>query len=61
MVRCLHEYGCLVVRDSRVSQADNNRFIDMMERYFEQDDAAKRADSRPGDAARISTAISRVF
>jgi isopenicillin N synthase-like dioxygenase len=44
---CLHKYGVLVVRDSRVSEDDNARFLDMMEQYFEQDDAAKRADARP--------------
>ena len=36
MCDCLHKYGVLVVRDSRVSEDDNARFLDMMEQYFER-------------------------
>mmetsp|Transcript_22801 Transcript_22801/g.70519 ORF Transcript_22801/g.70519 Transcript_22801/m.70519 type:complete len:363 (+) Transcript_22801:269-1357(+) len=41
----LHAYGCLVVKDPRVDDADNETFLDMMERYFEQSDGA--TDARP--------------
>eukprot|EP00948_MAST-09A_sp_MAST-9A-sp1_P000039 g39.t1 len=47
IAKCLHLYGCLVVKDSRVNEADNNAFLDMMEKYFEQDDAQKQKDVRP--------------
>lgn len=36
-----------MVRDPRTSEADSKRFLDMMERYFSQDLAAKLADVRP--------------
>ena len=45
--RILRETGALVVKDPRCSTEDNDRFIDMMERYFEQSDAAKRLQERP--------------
>jgi len=35
------------VRDPRVRAADNERFLDMMERYFSRPGDAKMADSRP--------------
>ncbi len=35
------------MRDSRVDSADNERFIDMMERYFSQSAADKKAEERP--------------
>jgi hypothetical protein len=41
----LHKYGCLVIRDPRVEEVHNTRFLDMMERYFEQSDGKK--DARP--------------
>eukprot|EP00941_MAST-03F_sp_MAST-3F-sp1_P003856 g3856.t1 len=47
VVECLHKYGVLVVKDSRVSEDDNNNFLNVMERYFEQEDTVKREDSRP--------------
>jgi len=37
----------LIVRDSRVTDADNNKFLDMLESYFEQPEEALRADARP--------------
>lgn len=43
---CLRETGALVVRDPRVSQADNSAFIDMMEEYFSQPHEAKMRDVR---------------
>eukprot|EP00743_Colponemidia_sp_Colp-15_P000007 GILK01000011.1.p2 GENE.GILK01000011.1~~GILK01000011.1.p2 ORF type:complete len:355 (-),score=78.08 GILK01000011.1:206-1270(-) len=31
---CLHRYGVLVVRDPRVHESDNDRFLDTMEKYY---------------------------
>ncbi|KAJ8679647.1 hypothetical protein QAD02_015434 [Eretmocerus hayati] len=39
--------SCLIARDPRVSEEDNNKFLDMMERYFEQDEKDKLVDARP--------------
>ena len=39
--------GCVLVRDPRVSEADNSRFLDLLERYFEQPEDLKRKDARP--------------
>jgi isopenicillin N synthase-like dioxygenase len=36
-----------VQRDPRVTFADNDKFIDMMEKYFEQPESAKKEDERP--------------
>jgi hypothetical protein len=44
---CLRDTGALVVRDPRVSYADNSRFLDMMERYFGQTHDEKMRDCRP--------------
>ncbi|TPX09094.1 uncharacterized protein E0L32_001643 [Thyridium curvatum] len=40
-------YGALVLHDSRVSEADNSSFLDLMEEYFAQPDDALRQDERP--------------
>ena len=34
MAEALSKYGCLVIKDPRVNQAQNDRFLDMMEKYF---------------------------
>jgi hypothetical protein len=47
LAESLRSTGCVVVRDPRVAAADNARFLDMMERYFAQDAAAKMAEARP--------------
>ena len=44
---CVPRFGLLVCRDSRVSDAQNSHFLDMMESYYEQDDAIKAKDARP--------------
>ena len=31
----LHKYGCLVIKDPRVDQKENNEFLDLMEKYFQ--------------------------
>ncbi|KAG2022943.1 hypothetical protein CC2G_000655 [Coprinopsis cinerea AmutBmut pab1-1] len=40
-------YGALVLHDSRVSEEDNNTFLDLVEDYFNQPDEALRKDERP--------------
>ncbi|OQR90823.1 hypothetical protein THRCLA_09197, partial [Thraustotheca clavata] len=45
VAECLYKYGVLVVRDPRATEDDNNTFVDMMERYFEQTDF--KQDARP--------------
>nr|KAJ0227102.1 hypothetical protein LSAT_V11C100043210 [Lactuca sativa] len=45
--RTLKETGALLVKDPRCSAQDNDRFIDMMEKYFEQPDEFKRLQERP--------------
>ena len=39
--------GCVLVRDPRVSELDNSKFLDLLERYFEQPEELKREDARP--------------
>lgn len=43
----LHTYGALAIRDPRVTFADNGKFLDMIEQYFEQDEETKLKDARP--------------
>lgn len=43
----LIRYGALIVKDSRVSEDANSRFLDVMEDYFDQDEEALKADARP--------------
>lgn len=40
-------YGALVLHDSRVSEADNTTFLDLLEDYFAQPEAELRKDERP--------------
>ncbi|KDD73684.1 hypothetical protein H632_c1930p1 [Helicosporidium sp. ATCC 50920] len=47
LARCLHETSALVIRDPRVHEADNKRFLSTMERYFSQSEEAKLQDVRP--------------
>ena len=42
----LHRYGLAILKDPRTTEADNDAFIDMMERYFEQSDELKSGDVR---------------
>jgi hypothetical protein len=41
----LHNFGCLVIKDPRVDETHNDRFVDMLERYFEVSDGKR--DARP--------------
>lgn len=45
VAEALHMYGIVILRDPRVFNEDNNRFLDMMEQYFEVSDGAR--DARP--------------
>lgn len=47
----LHKYGVCIVKDPRVAEADNFRFLDMMERYFEVSDGIR--DARPEYAYQV--------
>ena len=40
-------YGALLVQDSRVSEDDNNTFLDLIEDYFAQPNDALKKDERP--------------
>ncbi|XP_060208739.1 uncharacterized protein LOC132636075 isoform X2 [Lycium barbarum] len=45
--RTLRETGALLVKDPRCTAEDNDRFIDMMEKYFQQPEEFKRLQERP--------------
>eukprot|EP00897_Mesotaenium_endlicherianum_P007660 jgi/Mesen1/6922/ME000358S06248 len=47
LATCLKEAGAIVVRDPRCSTEDNQKFLDMMERYFSQADEVKQQHARP--------------
>lgn len=40
-------YGALVLHDSRVSEEDNSRFLDLLEDYFAQPEGELKKDERP--------------
>lgn len=41
----LHNFGCLVIKDPRVDETHNDRFVDLLEKYFEASDGKR--DARP--------------
>ncbi|RKO95648.1 hypothetical protein CAUPRSCDRAFT_2547, partial [Caulochytrium protostelioides] len=45
--QALETYSAFALRDPRVREEDNARFLDMMEDYFAQPTAAKQRDARP--------------
>lgn len=45
VAQALHQFGLVIIKDPRVSEADNDRFINLMERYFEGSDGIR--DARP--------------
>ncbi|RYG66195.1 hypothetical protein EON64_10305 [archaeon] len=47
----LHHFGLVVLKDPRVSEADNERFLNMMERYFAISDGIR--DARPDAAYQV--------
>ncbi|KAL2652342.1 hypothetical protein R1flu_020470 [Riccia fluitans] len=44
---CLRDTGALVIRDPRCTTEDNDRFLDMMEKYWGQSENFKRQQERP--------------
>jgi hypothetical protein len=44
---CLRETGALVIRDPRCTIADNDAFLDMMEKFWGQTEEFKRKQERP--------------
>jgi hypothetical protein len=49
----LHSTGCLYVRDFRVKEEDNGRFLDLLERYFAASDGQR--DARPQYAFQVTS------
>lgn len=47
LVNILHKQSFVIVYDPRVSNVDNDRYLDMMERYFSQSEKQLRKDERP--------------
>ncbi|KAK3236968.1 hypothetical protein CYMTET_52926 [Cymbomonas tetramitiformis] len=47
LAACLRDTGLVVVRDARVPHSSSARFIDLMEKYFEQEREEKMKDARP--------------
>lgn len=47
VVDSFHKTGILIIKDPRVTQEDNDVFIDLVEKYFSQDDEVKLKDTRP--------------
>lgn len=45
--RTLSDTGALLVKDPRCTAEDNDKFIDMMEKYFQQPEEFKRLQERP--------------
>lgn len=45
VTEALHVYGCLLLKDSRVSNEQNEYFLNMMESYFSKSDGVR--DARP--------------
>ena len=54
----LYQYGLVVLRDPRVAEADNDRFVDMMEKYFEGSDGLR--DARPEYGYQVGVTKDRV-
>ncbi|CAN8066460.1 unnamed protein product [Agarophyton chilense] len=43
----LRDYGAVLIRDPRVLSQDSEKFVNLMERYFEQSPDVKMKDARP--------------
>lgn len=54
----LHRYGVCIVKDPRVAEEDNNRFLDMMEGYFEISDGVR--DARPSYSYQVGVTPAHV-
>ncbi|OAA47976.1 hypothetical protein ISF_09508 [Cordyceps fumosorosea ARSEF 2679] len=53
----LIQYGALVLRDSRVAARDNDDFLDLLEDYFAQPEAAQRRDERPALSYQVGATL----
>eukprot|EP01080_Neovahlkampfia_damariscottae_P010377 gene10377-2906_t len=53
--RSFKETGILIVKDPRVSEEENENFLDMMEKYYNQSDKEKEKDSRPEYAYQVGS------
>jgi isopenicillin N synthase-like dioxygenase len=42
----LHEYGILIIKDPRVAEVENENFINLLERYYEQPESVRSSDVR---------------
>eukprot|EP00871_Galdieria_phlegrea_P005463 jgi/Galph1/5918/GphlegSOOS_G4541.1 len=47
LVEALHRYGAVAVKDSRVNEEHNEKFLNLLEQYFEQPTELKLRDCRP--------------
>jgi isopenicillin N synthase-like dioxygenase len=47
---CLHKYGILVFKDPRANEQENNKYIDLMEHYFDKTSKAFYEGSELDDA-----------
>lgn len=56
----LHLYGLLIVRDPRANEKDNDVFLNMLERYFEQPEEEKNVDVRKELHYQVGATPSRV-
>lgn len=52
-------FGALVLHDSRVSEADNDAFLDLLEDYFAQPEAALRRDERPALGYQVGVTLEK--
>ncbi|CAM1501563.1 Fc.00g035470.m01.CDS01 [Cosmosporella sp. VM-42] len=50
-------YGALVLHDSRVSEDDNTKFLDLLEDYFDQPDELLKKDERPDLSYQIGVTL----
>ncbi|KAK4235598.1 hypothetical protein C8A03DRAFT_17678 [Achaetomium macrosporum] len=55
--KALITYGALVLHDSRVSEQDNDTFLDLLEDYFAQPEADLKKDERPELAYQIGVTL----
>ncbi|WVR07890.1 hypothetical protein IAU60_004933 [Kwoniella sp. DSM 27419] len=49
--------GALIVQDSRAKKEANDRFLDLFEDYFRQDEKALRADERPEEGFQVGVTL----
>ncbi|KAK4149362.1 hypothetical protein C8A00DRAFT_18933 [Chaetomidium leptoderma] len=55
--KALITYGALVLHDARVSEHDNDTFLDLLEDYFAQPEAELKKDERPELAYQIGVTL----